>query len=164
MQSSSNFQPAEQDVSESSSSDDPDFIVDATPKRKTKPDTIAITLPRKDLLKETTDLSIRLGLSASKQVAVTGKMIKLGKGDLNDVTISKSSAKRHRRSTTITRQSEINSDLPDHLILHWDGKDIVFKSGPNEDRLCIKVSFPGTDKPDQFLSAPIIQPPDGNTM
>lgn len=146
---------------------DVDFSCDTASSSK-KSDWITISLPRKDLLRETTELSTRLGLSAVQQVALTAKLVKLGGGDLNDVTLSKQSALRHRKETAIKKESSIKAalleNLPHNLILHWDGKDIVYKSGPNEDRLCIKISFPGVDKADQFLAAPITQPPDGLTM
>ena len=130
-----------------------------------KDDHITISLPRKKLIRETTELSVRLGLSVTTQVAMTAKLIKLGEGNLKDVTLSKTSAKRHRKSELESREADTKEELLDNLPrcleLHWDGKIIKYSSLPEEDRLCIKVSFPGSERNDQFLAAPLINPPDG---
>ena len=55
-----------------------------------------------------------------------------------------------------------HSSLP--MVLHCDGKVIKYNTGEEDDRLCIKASFRGNEKPDQFLAAPAINPPDGLTM
>ena len=152
--------------SDTDSGADADF--NSSQKWTPKEDHITISLPRKKLIRETTELSVRLGLSVTKQVAMTAKLIKLGGGNLKDVTLSKTSAKRHRKSELESRETDIKEELLDNLPrcleLHWDGKIIKYSSLPEEDRLCIKVSFPGSERSDQFLAAPLINSPDGKTM
>ena len=150
--------------SDTGSGADADF--NSSQKWTPKGDHITISLPRKKLIRETTELSVRLGLSVTKQM--TAKLIKLGGGNLKDVTLSKTCAKRHRKSELEIREADIKEELLDNLPrclgLHWDGKIIKYSLLTEEDRLCIKVSFPGSERSDQFLAAPLINPPDGKTM
>ena len=66
----------EPDASESRGDDDIDFEGASTSTPKS--DYITISLPRKKMLRETAELSARLGLSAIKEMARTAKLIKLG--------------------------------------------------------------------------------------
>ena len=82
--------------SDTDSGADADF--NSSQKWTPKDDHITISLSRKKLIRETTELSVRLSLSVTKQVAMTAKLIKLGGGNLKDITLSKTSTKRHRKS------------------------------------------------------------------
>ena len=92
----------------------------------------------------------------------------MGGGDLKDVTLLTSSAWRHRKDVVKELGDGIIEDfkqnMPPHIVLHWDGKVIVYEKQETDDRLCVKGSFPGIEKADQFFAAPAIDPPDGTAM
>ena len=104
---------------------------------------IHLSIPRKGLFSETADVAARLGISTRKQVALTAKFIKMGGGELSDVSLSTSTAWREKHSKTLIRPKEIMEDLkknmPDFVEVHWDGKIIEYENQETDDRLCIKV-------------------------
>ena len=104
----------ESDTSESRGDDDIDYF--DTQKRLY----YYITSKKKKMSCETAELSARFGVSATKQMAMTAKLIKLSGGKLSDVTLSKASAVRHRRSeiTAAEIKSELLAKMPDYLVLH----------------------------------------------
>lgn len=106
-------------------------------------DTIHLSLPRKSLFSEAADVSARIGISNRQQVALTAKIIKMGGGNLEDVTLSVSSAWRQRTKAIKKREGEIMADfkehMPSHIVIHWDGKVIQYDKGDSDDRLCVKV-------------------------
>ena len=59
---------------------------------------------------------------------------------------------------------QFETNMPDIIVLHWDGKVIKYDTGAEDDRLCIKGSFPASDHPDQFFAAPCIVDGTGRTM
>lgn len=123
-------------------------------------DIISLSFSRKDFLRETAEISARLHLSTRQQTAFTAKIIKAGGGSLKQVTISQSSAQRHRWSKVTELEGGIKDsfaqNIPDYIVMHWDSKEIHYEAGDTDERLCIKASFPGSDKSDQFCSAPAI--------
>ena len=80
----------------------------------------------------------------------------MGGGKLEDVTLSLSSVWRQRKVATKNLESSIIEDfgrnMPPHIVLHWDGKVIVYEKEVTD------------DKPKQFFAAPSINPPDGAIM
>ena len=129
---------------ESANSDDELFQPKtSTPRRRS--DTIKLELPRKGLFSETADLSARLHLSHRQSAAITAKLIKLGGGELSDITLSTTSVYRERNKGYSEKTAHIMKQLkltmPPYVIMHWDGKVIEYESGDIDDRLCIKVIF-----------------------
>lgn len=68
----------------------------------------------------------------------------MGGGSLNDVTLSTSSAWRERDKAVSDGGSKILEEfianVPEHIVLHWDGKIIHYEDGDPDERLCVKVS------------------------
>lgn len=137
------FEETDEASSDSSSEDELFQPLSSTPRNKK--DTITLTLPRKGLFKETADLSARLHLSHRQGVAFTAKLIKMGGGNLGDVTLSTSSAHRERSRAyderTMDIMKEFKLNMPQYVVMHWDGKVIEYESGDIDDRLCIKVKI-----------------------
>ena len=106
---------------------------------------INISLSRKNMFKESAEVALRCGISNRKHVALTAKIIKMGGGNLRDVTLSTSSAWRQRSEGIAEGADEIKekfeSNMPEIVVLHWDGKVIKYDTGIVDDRLCIKVNF-----------------------
>lgn len=131
------------DESQESQCDSEDEYEQETQKPATTDDRIHLSLPRKGLFRESADVSTRLGISSRQQVALTAKLVKMGGGDLENVTLSVSSAWRHRTHAVQQREVEIiaafQENMPPHVVLHWDGKVIVYEKDKTDDRLCIKV-------------------------
>ncbi len=130
--------------------------------------TIALTLPKKELLSKTADVATRCGISHRAHVALTAKLVKVGGGELAATTLSVSTSHRHRRKATqeaaTTIREKFYSLMPKHLVVHWDGKVIKYAHG-TDDRLAIIVSNPcNPPLPDQFLAAPCIPNSTGQTM
>ncbi len=134
-------------------------------------DFITLTLPRKGILKGTSELSARLNTSLRQQTAMAAQVVKLGGGSLKKCTMSISSAYRHKKSAIEEAADNIKktfkATMPDFLIIHWDGKVVEYKRKQFEDRLAIVASDP-TDHADkehfQFLGAPCMENGKGQTM
>lgn len=142
------------------------------PKRQTdrwasssRDETVTLHIPKGELLKATSDASVRCKLSHRQAVAVTASIVKAGGGSLNDVTLSKSSSHRHRKSEINDSYEQIlasfKASTPQYIVLHWDAKQVKYAHHKRtEERLAIVASLPGDQRPAQFLGAP--QLPDGS--
>lgn len=108
-------------------------------------DKITIQLSRKTLFKESAEVAARCGISNRKHAALTAKIVKMGGGSLEDITLSTSSAWRQRSKGVDEGASAIKEKfISDHyqmVVLHWDGKIIKYETGTVDDRLCIKVDI-----------------------
>ena len=143
------------------------YEVPLTKSRK-KSDHITLHIPRKSLLKGTAELASRCNVSNRVATAVLAKVVKMGGGQLDDCTISKSSSHRHRASEVKESAMKIKQDfaenLPKFLVLHWDSKIIKYeKRRECDDRLAVVASLPERNT-NQFLGAPMINDATGTTM
>ena len=106
-------------------------------------DKFTLSLSRKNLFKESAEVAARCGFSTRNHVALTAKIIKMGGGNLADVTLSTSSAWRQRSDAINDGSGKIKqkfqAKVSDMVVLHWDGKIIKYDTGNVDDRLCIKV-------------------------
>ena len=88
----------------------------------------------------------------------------MGGGKLEDVILSLTSVWYQRKvaikNLGISIIEDFRRNLHPHIVLHWDGKVIVYEKEVTD----VKGSFPGLDKPDEFFAAPSIHPPNGATM
>lgn len=144
------YQPSTRVIRQSSSSQD---------------DSIHLSIPKRDLLKATSDVSARLKISHRQAVAFTASVVRAGGGSLEDVTLSKSSSHRHRiydiNKTYDNIVASFRDNMPEHIVLHWDAKQIKYAHRKEtEERLAVVASLPGDERPAQFLGAPLL--PDGS--
>ena len=74
---------------------------------------------------------------------MTAQFIKMGGGSLKDVTLSTSSAWRERDKAVSDGGDKILKEfitnVPELIVLHWDGKIIHYEDGETDERLCVKV-------------------------
>ena len=106
---------------------------------------IHISLSRKTLFKESAEVATRCGISNRNHIALTAKIIKMGGGDLKDVTLSTSSAWRQRTEEVGEKAGHIKDAFvltkQERVVVHWDGKIIKYDTGAEDERLCIKVTI-----------------------
>ena len=130
-----------------------------------KNNAIELTLPS-NTMELLSPLAYRLKLSVRQQTALYAGIVKVGGGKLQDTPLSVPSVQRSRhkgieKSTKSIKQNFI-SNLPPHVIIHWDGKKITYqKKKKKDERLAILGSFPGVreneeKKVDLFFGAPLV--------
>ena len=130
---------------------------------------VHLSVPKRELLKATGDASTRCKLSHRTSVALTASLVKAGGASLKDATISKSSSHRHRLAHVNSSYNNIVRDfkehMPPHIVIHWDGKQISYAHQKKTDeRLAVVGSFPGADRPAQFLGAPQVKNGSGSSI
>ena len=130
---------------------------------------VHISLPKRELLKSTSQVSARCKLSHRQSVAFTATLVKAGGGTLSDVTLSKSSSHRHRSSQIDDTYSDIKSrfkeNVSEYVVIHWDSKVIKYAHHEkNDERLAVVASFPSADRRAQFLGAPQLADGSGSSM
>ena len=108
-------------------------------------------------------------IPSNETTAMTANFIKMGGGSMKDISLSISTSHRHRKASVLEKATELRSEfkqnMPDHMVLHWDGKVIKYERHHElEDRLAVVGSFPGLDRNEQFLAAPRIADGKGITM
>jgi hypothetical protein len=127
---------------------------------------ITITLDHdqtKTILKKTTPVATRYKASSSAHLAiVSGTLNSLGV-DMDDVTASVSSSKRHRKEAQNERAEQIRETfrekMPSHIVVHWDGKITQFLGEQGytyQDVNAVVVTSP-LNIPQQFLGAPVME-------
>ena len=126
---------------------------------------VHLAIPKRDLLRATSDVSARLKISHRQAVAFTASVVKAGGGSLHDITLSKSSSHRHRISDINETYGNIvtsfTDNMPQYIVIHWDAKQIKYAHRKEtEERLAVVASLPGDERPAQFLGAPLL--PDGS--
>ena len=123
--------------------------------------TINLSFATQDLLRNSAEEALRLGLSRHNHVMMTSKFVKMGGGSLKDVSLSVSTSHRQRKSRVMSTTNDIKSQFKDMLqfvVLHWDSKLIlVLGTEHTEDRRCAIASFPESKRNIQFLSSPLIR-------
>ena len=130
-----------------------------------KPDRIILSkgVSRSGVLKATTSAATRFKLSSTAHLAMVATTLKSAGCDMNDVTASMSSAKRHRKSAQHEEATQIRSafraSMPKFKVVHWDGKIVEFL-GPQgrtyEDVNAVVLSSPIEMSP-RFLGAPVVE-------
>ena len=130
-----------------------------------RPDTVLLELPTYDIAKASSVLTARLEMSDRAVLTLFAKIIQLGKGNVHDFILSRSSVWRQR----ITGEKEAADQVfhkfksllestDEHIILQWDGKKVAYSSGEIHDRLCILLHTLPSGRT-QFVGAPRM--PDG---
>ena len=153
----------ESDVSGSSSEEDnlsQDEYLPPQSSSKTRPKTITLNLPAKQILQKSSLSALRHNISPTVHTSVVADIIKLGGGKLSDTSISRSTARRQRSKAVERKHAEIKNDfqsnMPTYVEMHCDGKVITYQNKTKDDRICIKASFPGDMRNDLFLAAPFV--------
>ena len=163
------FLPSDTDGDEDYEETEDDYQPELKKSQHQKSDTIHLVVPRKNLLRQSSSLATRLNLSHRQTTAMTANFIKMGGGSMKGISLSMSTSHRHRKASVLEKATEIRSkfkqNMPDHMVLHWDGKVIKYERHHElEDRLAVVESFPGLDQNEQFLAAPRIADGKGITM
>ena len=148
----------------------PDIDVDwqlpplAKRKLREKPKTVTLTLPAKEIPTLLASTSTVTKTSTRHELKLVSTMLVSGGADLNNVSLSKSTIYRQRKSTVTSAATGIREKIKSYafsdsqhkfFVLHWDGKIIQYINGTTEERLAIALSAPNFI-PGQFLAAPVI--------
>ena len=156
----------------------PDIDVDwqlpplAKRRLREKPKTVTLTLPAKEIPTLLASTSTVTKTSTRHELKLVSTMLVSGGADLNNVSLSKSTIYRQRKSTVTSAATGIREKIKSYafsdskhkfFVLHWDGKIIQYINGTTEERLAIALSAPNFI-PGQFLAAPVIANGKGNTM
>lgn len=140
-------------------------------KHPVKDNTVELILPP-NAMELLSPLAYRLKLSVRQQTALYAGVVKVGGGTLKNTNLSVRTVQRQRQKgiekTTASIKEDFISNLPPHVVLHWDGKKITYqKKKKKDERLAILGSFPGVmeneePKVDLFFGAPLI--PNGSGL
>ena len=89
-----------------------------------RPSSIALELPSKNLIKVTSQDADARNLNVRNRVAILAPTIQAGGGDLNQVTLSVASGSRQRRKDRREIFKRIRNSFvkPEHISVHWDTK------------------------------------------
>ena len=122
--------------------------------RKRKRSTVTLQIPTKDLLKKVSTVSDGAHISERQQLVLISSAIKAGGGNLDDITLSKTSCHSARKKN---RSEEAHSILenwvrPEFASLHWDTKLFELVTGKKEDRIAISLG----PSPHKLLGIPSI--------
>ena len=121
---------------------------------------IHLAIPKRDLLRATSNVSARLKISHRQAVAFTASVVKAGGGSFHDVTLSKSSSHRHRISDINETYGNIvtifTDNMPQYIVIHWDAKQIKYTHIKETKERLVEASLPGDERPAQFLGAPLL--------
>lgn len=130
-----NFSTTEEDEVED------EFIAPRHNKQR-RPESIMVQIPTKNLLMITGDVADRTQLSIRSQLAITAKIVNVGGGNVEDFTLSTSSAWRQRNEQRVKVANKIkqNWEKPDFAVVHWDSKLIKDLSGRTQERVAVLVS------------------------
>lgn len=113
-------------------------------KRKQATDNACLIVPTNKLLEATSEVSDRCGLSIRDQLFVTSRLVNVGGGNIEDFSLSVSSAWRQRNSAREQIAEKIKEkwleEKPKFAVVHWDSKMMSFFSGKKEERVAILVS------------------------
>ena len=143
----------------------------ASRKLRQRPAEITLTLPARELPSILARTSTVTKTSARHELKIVSTLVNAGDGDLNDISLSKSTIHRQRKSSIQSDASKRRENLKTFefsgsskfFVFHWDGKIIQYITGKTEDRLAVAVSAPNFI-PGQFLASPAISDGKGLTM
>ena len=137
---------------------DEDFVPSQRAQQPKKDIVPCSGVDRKQLLKSTTQVATRYHLSSAHHLAMVSATVVAAGGDMSEVVASKSTIKRHRKSSQLEKAAEIRAKKirPKYPVIHWDGKIIEYALGLHDDCNAVVLSGPG-DCPPTFLGAPIIR-------
>ena len=138
-------------------------------------DSVWLKVP-KDILGITSPTSVRLGLSLGDHTAIVAAVLAGSGANLNDFTISKSSAFRHRKANMTRvyegkretfKQNALDGNWP--LTLHYDEKEMEDSIGPQgarnpEKKIRLAVTITSPSFVGEFLlGAPVLEDGRGRT-
>ncbi len=114
-------------------------------KLKSRPDSVLLELPTKNLGEATAVIAARLKLSTNASLSLFAKIIQLGHGDVHGFIISRSTIWRQRISgekkvADVIFNKFAKSLLDDSkvsVVVQWDGKQVKYQIGALEERLGI---------------------------
>ena len=141
-------------------------------KLRQRPKSITLTLPAQQLPTILARTSTVTKTSARHELKIVSTLLQAGDADINNVSLSKSTIHRQRKSTITSdaakmrerlKKFEFSEEQTKFLVLHWDGKIIQYITGDTEERLAIAVSAPNFI-PGQFIASPAMADGKGLTM
>ena len=122
---------------ESSDCDDVEAIGDFLFKDTKKSDTITLEVPKKILNNpDLCTMADRIGMSSNNVVGLLSTVLKAGGGDLNEFSLSSSTAHRGRTKLRQQEYEQFYRDFqpPKHAIIGWDGKIVPARNVLGSDR------------------------------
>ena len=151
------------DNDESTESDDPSVECKI---RKKKADKVTLLIDPKKIVYQAASTSDRLGMSARQTAMTLACVVKAGGGDLDTVSVSKSSVHRQRKRARAEQGQAIMESFKQSAsgyVLHYDTKLVNPKGRDTEDRAAVLYSGGGHTQP-YLLAIPTFKSSSGKDV
>ena len=149
----------EMESSDDKLDDDPDWPLTLRLLRdvKRKPQSVTLTVDAKKIPKLLAKCSVVNRVSLRQELKTISTLLNVGGANIHDTQLSTTTIHRQRQDYVKKAAKDLRTSLeiPEHVVVHWDGKIVQVMSGLTEDRVAVVIS--STDgMAGQFLASPAI--------
>ena len=137
--------------------------------KNSKPDTVILEIPRRNLAKVLSPSASRMKLSVRQSLVCASDMIRVGKGKVSNFAISKTTFQRQRKAGEAELAAKLmsmflNNPNLKYIVVHWDGKKVKYMDGKIEERIVLILQVVNSGMPPQFVGAPMVATASGKNM